>query len=162
MSRRELTDAQWERLRPLLPPQKAWTGRPVKDHRLVRNGILWIDRTGAPWRDLPEHYGPWQTVATRFYRRRQAGIWDAILAALQQLADAVAGSIGRSTTSMPPSSGRTSMRLAREVGTARPRPSGVGGAGSALKSICGWRVAASRWRCCSRRGNDTRSTPSSS
>src|SRR5690349_23017787 len=83
MNRGELTDTQWERLRPLLPPQKAWTGRPAKDHRLVLNGILWIERTGAPWRDLPERYGPWQTVATRFYRWRKAGVWDHILAALQ-------------------------------------------------------------------------------
>lgn len=83
-----MTGAQWERLRPLLPPQKAWTGRPAKDHRLVLNGILWIDRTGAPWRDLPECYGPWQTIASRFYRWRAAGIWDRILAAVQQLADA--------------------------------------------------------------------------
>jgi transposase len=89
MNRRELTDVQWERLRPLLPPQKAWTGRPAKDHRLILNGILWIDRTGAPWRDLPERYGPWQTVATRFYRWRAAGVWDRVLAALQQRADAV-------------------------------------------------------------------------
>jgi transposase len=88
MNRGELTDRQWERLRPLLPPQKAWTGRPAKDHRLVLNGILWIDRTGAPWRDLPEHYGPWQTIASRFYRWREAGIWDRILAAVQQLAEA--------------------------------------------------------------------------
>src|SRR4051794_15750482 len=87
MKRGELTDAQWERLRPLLPPQKAWTGRPAKDHRLVLNGILWIDRTGAPWRDLPDYYGPWQTIATRFYRWREAGIWDDVLAALQQQAD---------------------------------------------------------------------------
>jgi len=88
MNRGELTDGQWERLRPLLPPQKAWTGRPAKDHRLVLNGILWIDRTGAPWRDLPEHDGPWQTIASRFYRWREAGIWDRILAAVQQLAEA--------------------------------------------------------------------------
>ncbi|MFL5514931.1 MAG: IS5 family transposase [Gemmatimonadales bacterium] len=88
MNRGELTDAQWERLRPLLPPRKAWTGRPAKDHRLVLNGILWIDRTGAPWRDLPEQYGPWQTIASRFYRWREAGIWDRILAAVQQLGDA--------------------------------------------------------------------------
>ena len=48
---------------------------------------MWLNRTGAPWRDLPEQYGPWQTVATRFYRWRRAGIWDRILADLQQRAD---------------------------------------------------------------------------
>src|SRR5258708_10631197 len=52
------------------------------------NGILWIDRTGAPWRDLPECYGKWSSVASRFYRWRKAGIWDKILATLQAQADA--------------------------------------------------------------------------
>src|ERR1044071_9641813 len=65
--RHELTDQQWEQLRPLLPPQKPPTGRPAADHRRILNGILWLLRTGAPWRDLPERYGPWQTVASRFY-----------------------------------------------------------------------------------------------
>lgn len=87
MRRGELNDEQWERLRALLPPQKPKTGRPGKDQRLIINGILWILRTGAPWRDLPEQYGPWQTVATRFYRWRKAGVWDRILEALQQKAD---------------------------------------------------------------------------
>jgi len=87
MSRGDLTDAQWERLKPLLPPQQPWTGCPNKDHRTIINGILWINRTGAPWRDLPERYGPWQTVASRFYRWRKAGIWDCIFATLQQQAD---------------------------------------------------------------------------
>jgi transposase len=88
MRRGELTDEQWERLRLLLPPQKPKTGRPAQDHRRIMNGILWILRTGAPWRDLPERYGPWRTVASRFYRWQKAGVWQKILAALQQEADA--------------------------------------------------------------------------
>ena len=52
------------------------------------NGILWIDKTGAPWRDLPERYGPWQSVASRFYRWRQQGVWDKIMTELQKDADA--------------------------------------------------------------------------
>ena len=88
MTRRDLTDEQWERLRPLLPPQKTRRGRPPKEHRQIVNGLLWLNRTGAPWRDLPAEYGPWQTVATRFYRWRWAGIWDRILADLQSQADA--------------------------------------------------------------------------
>src|SRR5579884_2523895 len=88
MRRGELTDEQWEKLAPLLPPQKPKVGRPARDHRLILNGILWILRTGAPWRDLPERYGPWQTVATRFYRWRKAGIWDALLADIQAIAQA--------------------------------------------------------------------------
>ena len=88
MARFELTDRQWERLEPLLPPQRPATGRPNDDHRRILNGILWIHRTGAPWRDLPERYGPVGTVSSRFYRWRQAGVWDRVLAALQALADA--------------------------------------------------------------------------
>src|SRR6476659_6128789 len=88
MNRHELTDEQWERLRPLLPPQKAKTGRPAKDHRTVINGMLWIMKTGAPWEDLPERYGSYKTVSSRFYRWRKAGIWDRILSELQQDADA--------------------------------------------------------------------------
>jgi transposase len=88
MSNRDLTNEQWQRLQPLLPPQKPQTGRPNQDHRTIVNGILWIDRTGAPWRDLPERYGSWSTIASRFYRWRQAGIWQRILETLQQQADA--------------------------------------------------------------------------
>lgn len=89
MNRRDLTDQQWARLVPLLPPQKPHTGHPNNDHRPVINGMLWIDRTGAPWRDLPECYGKWSSVASRFYRWQKAGVWDKILAALQVQADGV-------------------------------------------------------------------------
>ena len=88
MRRKELSNEQWERLQPLLPPQKPHTGRPAADHRRILNGILWIIRTGAPWRDLPERYGSWRTVASRFYRWRQAGIWERLFAAVQQQGDA--------------------------------------------------------------------------
>lgn len=88
--RHELTDEQWARLEPLLPPQRQPTGqpgRPAKDHRTIINGMLWIDKTGAPWRDLPERYGPWQTVATRFYRWTKQGLWEKIMAQVQKDAD---------------------------------------------------------------------------
>ena len=88
MVRDLFTDEQWERLRPLLPSEKPRTGRPAKDHRLIVNGILWVVRTGAPWRDLPREYGPWQTVATRFYRWRRIGVWKRVLQTLQRQADA--------------------------------------------------------------------------
>jgi transposase len=88
MRRGDLTDEQWEKLRPLLPPQKPNIGRPAQDHRRILNGILWILRTGAPWRDLPERYGPHGTASSRFYRWQQAGIWQRILEALQQQKDA--------------------------------------------------------------------------
>ena len=69
--RGNLTNTQWQRLKPLLPPQKPTVGRPNNDHRQTINGILWILRTGAPWRDLPERYGAWETVSGRFYRSLQ-------------------------------------------------------------------------------------------
>jgi transposase len=81
--RHDLTDAQWERLAPLLPPQRPDTGRPAHDHRTVLNGILWVLRSGAPWRDLPDAYGRWQTAYSRFRRWQATGVWDEILIALQ-------------------------------------------------------------------------------
>ena len=86
--RHELTDAEWALLVPLLPPEKPKTGRPSKGHRQIVDGILWRLGTGAPWRDLPERYGPWQSVYTRFRRWRLAGVWDRVFAALQRREDA--------------------------------------------------------------------------
>ena len=83
-----MTDAQWQSLAPLLPPEKPRTGRPNEDHWRIVNGILWVHRTGAPWRDLPRRYGPVGTVSSRFYRWRGAGIWQRVLAGLQAAADA--------------------------------------------------------------------------
>ena len=60
----------------------------VQPHRRVINGILWVLRTGAPWRDLPERYGKWSTVSGRFYAWQKSGLWQQILAQLQQQADA--------------------------------------------------------------------------
>lgn len=89
MTREVLIDEQWEKIAPLLPPQNPSTGRPPKDHRTMVEAILWIDRTGAPWRDLPEEkFGSWQSVATRFYRWVEEGVWDHVLAELQRQADA--------------------------------------------------------------------------
>lgn len=88
MRRRDLSDEQWAALAPHLPPQRAKTGRPAKDHRLMVEGIVHRLRTGVPWRDLPERYGPWESVHTRFRRWREAGVWDRALAALQAEADA--------------------------------------------------------------------------
>jgi transposase len=73
--RYELTDDEWERIEPLLPPErKAGPGRPARDNRTMVNAMVWIVRSGAPWRDLPERYGPWQSVYTRFSRWSRQGI----------------------------------------------------------------------------------------
>jgi len=84
--RHELTDEQWARLEPLLPQPKR--GFLPHDRRRLINGILWLHATGVPWRDLPERYGPWQTVASQCYRWVHAGVWDHLLAAVQQQGDA--------------------------------------------------------------------------
>ena len=90
MARGDLTDAQWERLEKELPGNDR-PGHPWSDHRKVINGILWVLRTGAPWRDLPERYGPWQTCYDRFVRWRKDGTWERILQSVQADADERSG-----------------------------------------------------------------------
>lgn len=82
-TRHDLTDEQWERIVPHLPPQHPETGRPAKDHRTVLNGILWRVRSGAAWRDIPPRYGNWQTLYSRFRRWREAGIWQRVFEAVR-------------------------------------------------------------------------------
>jgi transposase len=88
MRRYELSQEEWAAIAPLLPPEKPRTGRPGKPHRVILNGIFWLAGSGSPWRELPERYGPWQTVATRFYRWARSGLFDRILQRLQGLAEA--------------------------------------------------------------------------
>lgn len=72
MSRDMLTDEQWAKIKPVLPSERGHHGRPyIQSHRTTVEGILWILRTGAPWRDLPERYGKWITVYQRFRRWAQ-------------------------------------------------------------------------------------------
>ncbi|MFB9993749.1 IS5 family transposase [Deinococcus oregonensis] len=86
MWREEITDEQWQRLQPLLP-SRLGLGRPYLEHRPIVSGILWVLRTGAPWRDVPERFGKWITIASRFRRWNAKGIWQQIWAALQRQAD---------------------------------------------------------------------------
>lgn len=80
MRRHELSDEEWQILSPLLDCRM---GRPSKvGNREFLNAVLWKVRTGVPWRDLPERYGPWQTVYSRFRRWAQAGHFGAIFKAL--------------------------------------------------------------------------------
>ena len=79
--RGDLSDAQWKLIEPLLPKQKR--GGKWNDHRTTFNGILWVLRTGAPWRDLPERYGKWGSVYHRFKRWRTDGTFDKVLKALR-------------------------------------------------------------------------------
>jgi transposase len=88
--RYELTDEQWEGIRGLLPPERGRKARPAKDNRPMVNAMVWILRSGAPWRDLPPHYGPWKSVWRRFSRWRQQGIWQKVLAEFRKDADGIA------------------------------------------------------------------------
>lgn len=80
--RHELSDEQWERLEGLLPRGDGRLGRRPRPNRLMLNAMLWVLRTGAPWRDLPKSYPSWKTVHTRFLRWSKQGIWKNILDAL--------------------------------------------------------------------------------
>ena len=82
MSRRryELSDFEWSVIEPLLPNKPR--GVPRVDDRRVLNGIYWRLRTGSPWSEIPERYGPYTTCYNRFVRWRKAGVWDRLFSAV--------------------------------------------------------------------------------
>lgn len=82
ISRYELSDAQWERIAPLLPGKVSDPGRTGSDNRLFLNGVLWVLRSGAHWRDLPERYGKWKSLHKRFTRWAKAGVWERVFTSL--------------------------------------------------------------------------------
>src|SRR5271169_2551614 len=73
MARFDLSDVEWRLIKPLLPNKPRGVAR--VDDRRVLNGIFYVLRTGSPWRDLPERYGPYTTVYNRFNRWARAGVW---------------------------------------------------------------------------------------
>ena len=81
MTRLLLRDDQWDRIEPLLSGRAGDCGVTGKQNRLLIEAVLWICRTGAPWRDLPADLGHWHTVFTRYNRWSQKGRWEAILGA---------------------------------------------------------------------------------
>jgi transposase len=83
----DLTNEQWRRIQPLVPPMRrkpGGRGRPPREPREVLNGILWILRTGAPWKDLPERYPPYQTCHRRFQQWTRAGVFAKMLGVLAE------------------------------------------------------------------------------
>ena len=80
--RHNVSNGEWSVIEPLLP-KKGRMGRPRKDARVLVDGMLWIFKTGAPWRDLPEYYGSWKTVYNNFLRWRDAGVWEKILESIK-------------------------------------------------------------------------------
>lgn len=83
MKRHALTDEQWALLAEFFPPREPKPGGQWKDDRLMLDGIMWRLNTGAGWRDLPERFGPWQTVYDRFNGLRKSGLLDRIVEKLQ-------------------------------------------------------------------------------
>jgi putative transposase len=85
--RRELTDAQWRRIERLVPGKEGDKGRHGEDNRLFVDAVLWLARAGAPWRDLPKEFGPWNSVFQRFRRWAKKGVWEGIFNALVENPD---------------------------------------------------------------------------
>src|SRR5262245_6757627 len=83
MKRHELSDQQWGLLAPFFPPRPRKLGDQWRDDRTLLNGIFWRLHTGAPWRDLPQRYGPWQTASDRFHKMRKSGLLERIIERLQ-------------------------------------------------------------------------------
>ncbi|MFF3149885.1 IS5 family transposase [Streptomyces sp. NPDC057927] len=147
MGRGDLTDAEWERLRPFLPVSNGRCGR-WRDHRQVINGILHRVRTGVQWRDLPERFGPWKTVYERHRLWSGDGTWEGLLRRVQAAADAAgeidwdisvdstivrahqhAAGAHRSATSTRRKGGRRRGTPGRDTVAEPRRPPGGGGAG---------------------------------
>ena len=82
MARGLMSNKEWAFFAPFVTVEGAKRGRPASNHRLVLDGVFWIARTGAPWRDLPEEFGKWGSVYRQFRRWSVSGLWDAMLEAL--------------------------------------------------------------------------------
>jgi putative transposase len=87
MDRDVLTDGQWERIEHLLPGRVGHVGGTCKNNRLFVEAVLWLARTGSPWRDLHPRFGPWATAYVRFNRWAKTGVWERVFEALASDAD---------------------------------------------------------------------------
>ena len=83
LHRHAISDADWNRIKDILPGRPGQTGWVAKDNRLFVDAVLWIARTGAPWRDLPERFGNWNSAWRRFDRWATKGTWRLVFDALQ-------------------------------------------------------------------------------
>jgi transposase len=81
--RHAISDEDWGRIEDLLPGRRGTRGRTARDNRLFVDAVLWIGKTGAPWRDLPDRFGNWNSNFRRFDRWSRRGVWQAVFEALQ-------------------------------------------------------------------------------
>lgn len=118
MSKRyALLDAQWERIKDLLPGQAGQPGATAKDNRLFVDAVLYRYRAGIPWRDLPERFGDFRVVHTRHSRWSKSGVWQRVFEALAQDADNE-----YVIESTPPSCAPTSTALVQKGGSRKAGP----------------------------------------
>ena len=87
MHRYALRDDQWERMKDLLPGREGHVGGTAKNNRLFVEAVLYRYRAGSPWRDLPERFGDFRVIHTRFSRCRQIGVWERVFQVLADDAD---------------------------------------------------------------------------
>ena len=125
MVRPQLDDRQWAKIGTFLEGERR-AGRPPKDNRVFIEAVLWWRRTGVPWRDLPEDFGPWKTVFNRFDRWAKNGKWDRLLSAVQTEVDdewhSVDSTINRAHQhAAGGKGGQRATRSAGRVGDPRPR-----------------------------------------
>jgi len=116
--RRGLSDAQWRRIEKGLPGKNGDRGRSGADNRLFVDGVLWVLRTGSPWRDLPEEFGNWNSVFQRFRRWAMKGVWESVFNALVEDPDFEYLMIDATIV-------RAHQHAAGAKGAAKMRPSGV-------------------------------------
>ena len=120
-----MTDEMWAKLAPLLPPEVGGMGRRRFPNRPMVEAILWKHRTGAPWRDLPESFGPWTSVYTRFNTWSKRGVWQRLLEVLRKDADVewvmLDGTIARAHQHSAGQGGAANSRRSGVVGVGWPR-----------------------------------------
>ena len=144
MRRYALRNDQGDRIKDLLPGREGYVGATAKDNRRFVEAVLYRYRAGIPWRDLPERYGPWPSVYTRFRRWTRAGVWDQIFAAVQRRADA-AGELDWSIHFVDGTVIRAHQHAAgAKGGTRRQKRLAGAGAASARRCTSERRAAASR------------------
>jgi transposase len=148
LSRGDLTEVEWRILRVLLSverkPGKRGRGRPPEDNRNIINGILWRLRTGAPWRDVPEKYGKWNSIYRRFRRWSACGVWESVAIALAEtMAESGHYDIDSTTVRAHVSAAGGKGGFINELLAAR-------GAGSPVKFIVSVMPEAGRWPSTSR------------
>ena len=138
MSRGDLSEVEWRVLQELLPPERGRRGRPPLDRQATINGILWRLRTGAPWRDVPERYGNWNSIARCFRRWCRNGTWEAVATTLAEImADNRHHSIDSTTV-------RGHVSAAGAKGGLANKPLAARGAGSPVRFIVSEMPAADR------------------